>query len=112
MSRNISWTDTILYPRPTEPFITVKREPVADQQCPECGSSDIRRYPLVDWMGAKIATKCQSCFHVLALREPVREDQWPPYWPVTHDWAPSLAERAHEGPGGPVPIEPAEGDAP
>lgn len=91
--KTVPWTDTILYQRPEEEFISVKRELVADAKCPACDSKDVRRYPIVNWMGARIVTKCQACFHVLEIRETVREDKWPPYWPVTHDWAVSLAEQ-------------------
>lgn len=92
-NKTIPWTDTILYSRPEEQFISVEREIVPGQRCPACAADDVRRYPIVNWMGARIVTKCQNCFHVLELRETVREDRWPPYWPVTHDWAVSRAEQ-------------------
>lgn len=101
-NKTVPRTDTILYSRPEQEFISVAREAVADATCPACGARDVRKYPIVNWMGARIVTKCQDCFHVLDLRETVREDRWPPYWPVTHDWAVSLAEQGgrskEEGP--------------
>lgn len=90
----IPWTDTIIYQRPEEKFIHVKKELVEGVVCPECSGKDVRRYPIAHFMGPKIVVKCQDCFHVLELLEPRREDKWPPYCPVTHDWEASLCERA------------------
>jgi hypothetical protein len=41
-----------------------------------------------------MATKCQSCLHVLVLERPRSEDGWPPYRSVAYDWQASPAERA------------------
>ncbi len=82
--------ESIVYPRPAEEFVDVKREPV-EATCPSCGSSNVKRYPIVHYMGAKITVKCQDCFHRLSLEEPKPEDHWPPYRPVTADWEASIA---------------------
>lgn len=88
------WTDTIIYQRPLEKFIYQERTLVEGAVCPECASKDVRRYPIANFMGAKMVVKCQNCFHVLELCTPSLEDKWPPYRPVTHDWEASLCERA------------------
>lgn len=94
MSKKAAWTDTIIYARPEEQYIHVKREPVAGAVCPECKSKDVKRYPIANWMGPRIVVKCQTCFHVLEISYPTREDRWPPYQPLTLDWPVALAERA------------------
>lgn len=48
------------FPRPSEPFVTVEREPV-EGTCPECGASDLRKYPVLSENGWEIAVKCQAC---------------------------------------------------
>jgi vanillate/4-hydroxybenzoate decarboxylase subunit D len=48
------------YPRPTEPFVSVTKEPV-DGACPECGSRDLKAYPVLSEGGWWNVTKCQSC---------------------------------------------------
>ena len=50
------------FPRPSEPFVTVEREPVSGF-CPECGAHDLKRYPVLSENGWEIATKCQHCLH-------------------------------------------------
>lgn len=94
MTKKSAWTDTILYSRPEEKEIHVKRELVPGAVCPNCDSHDVRRYPIANWMGPRMVTKCQDCFHVLDICYPTREDQWPPYQPITQDWPAALAERA------------------
>lgn len=94
MTKKSAWTDTILYDRPTEKFVFVKREPMVGAVCPECKSKDVRKYPIANWMGPRIVIKCQTCFHVLEISRPTREDRWPPFQPLTQDWPVALAERA------------------
>lgn len=48
------------FARPHEQFVHVEREPV-EGECPECGATDLRRYPVVSENGWEIATKCQVC---------------------------------------------------
>lgn len=94
MSSKMPWTDTIICQRPEEEFISVKKELVEGAVCPKCGSKDVRKYPIANYMGPRIVVKCQNCFNVLEMLIPKREDKWPPYCPVTHDWEVSLCERA------------------
>jgi hypothetical protein len=48
------------FPRPSEPFVFVEREPV-EGTCPECGADGLRRYPVLSENGWEIAVKCQTC---------------------------------------------------
>ena len=48
------------FPRPEEPYLFVEREDV-DGSCPECGSEDLKRYPVLSEGGWWTVTKCQSC---------------------------------------------------
>ena len=50
------------YPRPNEPLLFVEREPV-EGECPECGASDLRRYPVLTEGGWFQVVKCQACLH-------------------------------------------------
>jgi predicted RNA-binding Zn-ribbon protein involved in translation (DUF1610 family) len=88
------WVERYIQPRPTEQTLTVVRVQVADQTCPECGSADIRRYPIANEHGARIATKCQSCLHTLRIDRPREEDDWPPFRPMTYEWEAAASERA------------------
>ena len=80
--------ENLQYPRPEEQYRFVERKRV-NGKCPECGSDNIARYPIMHHMGPRMATKCQDCLYTLKLEYPKREDHWPPYWPVTWDWKPS-----------------------
>ena len=53
------------YPRPAEPYVDVPREPV-EGSCPECGSSELRRYPVLSEGGWWDVVKCQdlSLIHI------------------------------------------------
>lgn len=82
--------DRLVFPAPTETYISVERAAV-DATCPECGGSDVRRYPIADHIGPRIVTKCQGCFHVLALDQPTAADNWPPFRPAAIDWPASRA---------------------
>jgi hypothetical protein len=68
----------------------VKRVPV-DAECPACGSSDVARYPIANFIGPRMVTKCQACFHALSVDVPTEADQWPPWRSVTLDWPASRA---------------------
>jgi vanillate/4-hydroxybenzoate decarboxylase subunit D len=50
------------YPRPTERYVVVEREPV-EGECPECGSSDLKAYPVLSEGGWWDVTKCQVCLN-------------------------------------------------
>ncbi len=52
------------YPRPSEKFIFVKKDD-AGLVCPKCGSSDVKKYPVVSEGGWWNVTKCQRCLHSL-----------------------------------------------
>ncbi|RAQ94470.1 hypothetical protein [Thermogemmatispora tikiterensis] len=53
-----------VYPRSSEPFLFVHKEPVQGQ-CPECGSYNLRRYPVLSEGGWWLVTKCQDCLFSL-----------------------------------------------
>jgi len=36
-----------------------------------------------------MVTKCQACFHHLAIDVPSYDDHWPPWRSATHDWVAS-----------------------
>ena len=88
------WTDSIIYPPPTEKYLFAKKEDVPGEQCPKCGSTDVKRYPIACYIGARIVCKCQNCFHILKMERPSLRDKWPPYRSITYEWEASLAERA------------------
>lgn len=48
------------YPRPTERYVVVPRKPVTGE-CPECGSTDLKAYPVLSEGGWWDVTKCQAC---------------------------------------------------
>lgn len=50
------------------PTTTVEREPFAGT-CPECGSVELQRYPVLSDGGWYLAVKCQECLHSVS-REP------------------------------------------
>jgi transposase-like protein len=50
------------YPRPQEPTLSVERARV-EGTCPECGASDLRRYPVLSEGGWFQVVKCQECLH-------------------------------------------------
>jgi hypothetical protein len=79
----------------------VVRVPVAGATCPSCASDDVRRYPISNEFGPRMATKCQACLHILAVERPGPEDDWPPFRSVTRDWEPAPSER----PPGAAPAE-------
>ncbi len=81
----MSGVDRLLFPDPTEAKISVERKPV-EATCPKCQSKDVRRYPVANYIGPKMVTKCQKCFHHLATDNPTPEDRWPPWRSATFDW--------------------------
>jgi predicted RNA-binding Zn-ribbon protein involved in translation (DUF1610 family) len=56
------------YPRPTEPTLSVEKEPV-EGACPECGEAELRRYPVLSEEGWMNVVKCQVCLYSVE-REP------------------------------------------
>jgi len=90
----MGFADRLIFSTPTgEEPLTVAREMVADVACPQCGGG-VARYPIAYYTGPRIVKKCQQCFHLLELRRPLPEENWPPFRPATRDWAASAAERA------------------
>lgn len=86
----MSGVDRLLFPPPAEDKIFVERKPV-DDTCPKCGSTDVRRYPVANYIGPRMVTKCQDCFHHLATDVPTADDHWPPWRSATLDWIASRA---------------------
>jgi hypothetical protein len=82
--------DRLLFPRPESERLFVERVPV-DAVCPACGSTEVARYPVANFIGPRMVTKCQNCFHHLALDVPTAEDHWPPWRSATADWKGSRA---------------------
>jgi hypothetical protein len=97
----MGFNDGLIYNRPPDDMV-VAREPVVGATCPECGSDDVRRYPIGWVRGPRMAVKCQACFHALSIEVPTREDAWPPFRSATWDWDASPAERAGVAPRGDV----------
>jgi vanillate/4-hydroxybenzoate decarboxylase subunit D len=62
-------------PRPTEPIVTVTREPEAGE-CPHCGRAELARYPVVSEQGWEQVVKCQACL------TSVRREPWRALGPV------------------------------
>ena len=89
-----TWYARYTQQAPNAERIYVERTPVEGARCPECDSDDVRRYPIANHLGPRMVTKCQACFHVLALDKPVEADNWPPFRSVTYDWEASPSERA------------------
>jgi hypothetical protein len=78
-------TDRLLFPRPVEERLYVERVPV-DGTCPRCGGQEIARYPVVNFAGPRMVTKCQTCFFHLSVDVPTADDHWPPWRSATRDW--------------------------
>ncbi len=88
-----SWVGRYFYPRPREEQLDVRRVTV-EGTCPQCGKTDIKRYPSATHVGPRMITRCQDCFHVLVRERPSEADTWPPFRSTTFDWKASMAERA------------------
>ena len=86
--------DRMIFQTPGPDQMYVKKQAVDGARCPECGSTDIKRYPVGHYLGPRIVTKCQSCYFSLAVDVPGESDNWPPFRPISYDWEPSPAERA------------------
>jgi hypothetical protein len=55
------------YPRPTEPYLSVVREPVHGE-CAECGAQALQRYPVLAEGGWFDVVKCAECLHSASRR--------------------------------------------
>ena len=61
----------LTYTRPTEKFISVKKENVASQ-CPQCKSTNIKKYPVLSNSGWYQVVKCQDCLYSLEREKGLR----------------------------------------
>ncbi|SFE39557.1 hypothetical protein [Blastococcus tunisiensis] len=82
--------ERLIFAPPSEQFLHVQRTPV-EATCPQCGSGDVARYPVANYVGPRIVTKCQTCFHHLSVDVPTADDHWPPWRSATLDWPSSRA---------------------
>jgi hypothetical protein len=82
--------ERLLFPPPAAERIEVERIRV-EAVCPACGSADVARYPVANYLGPRMVTKCQQCFHHLAVDVPTEDDHWPPWRSATVDWESSRA---------------------
>lgn len=78
--------DRLLFPRPDAERIYVKRLPVDDVECPSCHGTNVARYPVANYLGPRMVTKCQDCFTHLSVGRPEPSDHWPPWRSATRDW--------------------------
>jgi ssDNA-binding Zn-finger/Zn-ribbon topoisomerase 1 len=86
--------DRMIFQTPGPEAMTVEKVALEGQTCPACGSGDVARYPVGHYLGPRMVTKCQACYHSLAVDVPVEADNWPPFRPITIDWDASPSERA------------------
>jgi hypothetical protein len=86
----VSVLDGVYYPRPKQQYISVQRTPV-EGTCPDCGGSDIKRYPAFTARGPRFVHKCQACLALVREEGPNREEAHPPFWPMTRNWPASRA---------------------
>jgi predicted RNA-binding Zn-ribbon protein involved in translation (DUF1610 family) len=82
--------ERLIFGPPAEKFLHVQRTPV-EATCPRCGSADVARYPVANYVGPRIVTKCQECFYHLSVDMPTADDHWPPWQSATMDWPSSRA---------------------
>jgi transposase-like protein len=52
------------FARPEEPYLYVEKEDV-EGSCPECGSENLKRYPVLSEGGWWLVVKCQDCLYSL-----------------------------------------------
>jgi hypothetical protein len=55
---------TIAHPRPTEPTLSVHREPVPGT-CPQCSTEQLLAYPVLSEGGWFDVIKCAGCLHAV-----------------------------------------------
>lgn len=91
--------DRMVFQTPGPDEMTVVKTPLAGQTCPQCGGTDIARYPVGHVMGPRIVTKCQACYFSLAVDRPTVQDNWPPFRSLTYDWDASRSESARREAG-------------
>jgi transcription elongation factor Elf1 len=84
--------DRMIFPTPAASEMHVVKQR-AEGTCPRCGSAELARYPVGHYKGPRMVTKCQACYHSLAVEMPEAADNWPPFRAFTYDWEASPAER-------------------
>ena len=89
----MAWYERYIFAPPSESNLVLERVQV-EGACPECGGHDIRQYPIANYLGPRIVTKCQDCMGVVEMRKPRPDEHWPPFRAVTYDWDASPSERA------------------
>lgn len=77
--------DRLLFSRPETARVYVERHRV-DGTCARCGAEALARYPVANYLGPRMVTKCQACFHHLSTERPAPEDNWPAWRAPAHDW--------------------------
>lgn len=90
----MAWNHRYTQTPPPDKRLYVERTPVDGLTCPNCGGTDIRRYPIANQYGPRITTTCQTCLTPLKVQRPTEADNWPPFRSVTYDWPASVGERA------------------
>ena len=89
----MSINDRMIFTTPTAREMVVRKTSLPGRECPDCGGSDIARYPVGHYKGPRMVTKCQNCYHTLEVERPVLDDNWPPFRSATYDWEVSPVER-------------------
>jgi len=82
--------ERLIFPRPEAERLFVDRKPV-EGICPKCGANELARYPVANYLGPRIVTKCQKCFYHVAIDVPGPDDAWPPWQRATVGWPASRA---------------------
>ncbi|HZZ48504.1 MAG TPA: hypothetical protein VFE65_16605 [Pseudonocardia sp.] len=90
----MAWNHRYTQTPPDAKQLYVERVPVEGLTCPNCAGTDIRRYPIANHLGPRIATTCQTCLTSLKVERPTEADNWPPFRSVTYEWEASAGERA------------------
>jgi ssDNA-binding Zn-finger/Zn-ribbon topoisomerase 1 len=90
----MSINDRMIFTTPDADQMVVEKVAVEGETCPECGGTDVRRYPVGWFKGPRMVVKCQDCYHSLRVERPLPEDNWPPFKTATYDWEASPSERA------------------
>lgn len=82
--------DRLLFPRPEAERLVVERRAI-EGSCPKCGACELARYPVANYLGPRVVTKCQVCFYHTAIDVPAPDEAWPPWQRATASWPASRA---------------------
>ena len=76
----LRWASTtgMIFQTPGPEEMYVAKEPVEGQECPQCGTSDVRRYPVGYYMGRGWSLSARPATS-LAVDVPEEADNWPPF---------------------------------